>query len=243
MRQTIDNKHFERLLAIWEHEFGSGEGEYMPLVPIVLESSSLLFVGLNPSFSSSVIRRLLPAWEIEPDEYYLWKNRSEFDPRFDIDLHIKAKQEYAYFGRFRRLSKILGDIKWDHTDLFFYRETSQKRFRSLVLENNKIDRLTKFGRAQIEIAFEMIACSTPKCIVVSNALASDIYKKHHDLSFSNSQGSYIQTIRGQKVPVFLSSMLTGQRALDKYSFERLAWHLGKELGISINHEQLNNPLS
>ena len=72
--------------------------------------------------------------------------------------------------KFRKLSEMVGSLKWDHTDLFFWRETSQKSFRSRILKNNKVDTLTLFGFAQLEIACEIIDESKPKCIVISNAL-------------------------------------------------------------------------
>ena len=229
----MDNrKLFDRLLTLWKSEFGANGGQYVPLVPILPRPNCLLFVGLNPSFSAPVIRRLLHDRDIDPEEYFSWMNRAEFDPEIDIELHNRAKAEYAYFGRFRKLSKMLG-VEWDHTDLFFWRETSQQSFRGRILEDGKVGQLSPFGRAQIEIACEMIEASVPKCIVVSNALASDIYKERHKIGFSSSRGCYIQVIGGREVPVFLSSMLTGQRALDKYSFERLAWHLGRELRVTV----------
>ena len=43
--------------------------------------------------------------------------------------------------------------------------------------------------------------------------------------FDDKIGTYKITLNEKSVPVFFSSMLTGQRALDKGSFERLKWHV------------------
>ncbi|MEK7256563.1 MAG: hypothetical protein AAB316_17540, partial [Bacteroidota bacterium] len=52
-------------------------------------------------------------------------------------------------------------------------------------------------------------------------------KKEHgvwmDLDFQMDKT--IGTPRWEDIPVFFTSMLAGQRALDKGSFERLKWHL------------------
>lgn len=240
MIDMIDKARFDKLIAIWDKD-----GQYVPLVPLKLIPDCLLFVGLNPSFNSNAIKSTLKKIDtdiysqatdvlrIDPTRYFLWTNRSKFCPELDAEIHRSAKENYPYFSKFKQLSEMLG-IKWDHTDLFFERETSQKEFRSNIFKDPQ-DTLNTFYSAQLKIACEMITESKPKCIVVANALASDIYKSHYKLEFIKNSGCYIQKIKGQDIPVFLSSMLTGQRALDKYSFERLAWHIGKVLNLNVTY--------
>lgn len=44
-------------------------------------------------------------------------------------------------------------------------------------------------------------------------------------AFDPQVGHNYYDIDGNAIPIFFASMLTGQRALDNYSFERLQWHL------------------
>jgi hypothetical protein len=76
---------------------------------------------------------------------------------------------------------------------------------------------------------EVIEESQPRGIVVVNAQASVLYKSNNHLAFDEHRGYYPQKLAGRNVPVFLSGMLTGQRALDRFSFERLRWHIAKSL--------------
>ena len=45
------------------------------------------------------------------------------------------------------------------------------------------------------------------------------------VSIHDENGHYFTNIGREKIPTFLSGMLTGQRALDNYSLERLGWHI------------------
>ena len=224
---------YEQLLAIWERELGpDGEG-YVPLVPVAPQPESLLFVGLNPSFVPAAIQRLLPD-RGDPEAYFSWANRHGFDPTVDRQLQedAKGKGRYEYFERFRRIAEIL-DVPWDHTDLFFWRETSQRSFSGRVLAHNSPGTLTPFGSEQLSISLRMIEQSHPRCIVVANALASKIYLAARNPPFVPTRGCYEDHLGGSAVPVFPSSMLTGQRALDLHSLLRLVWHVGRELGVTV----------
>lgn len=228
-------KLYARLVQIWESTFEDDYDTLVPLVPVPPKAHCLLFVGLNPSFNPSAIRRLLPAEKrIEPSTYFHWRNRRTFDPQVDVCLHEHAKKEYVYFSRFHKLSSIVG-VDWDHIDICFYRETSQAKTRSRIIEKESTHKLTDFGEKQFNLSMQLIAEAEPRCIIVANALASNIYRIKNRLKFSPSRGCYPQVICGRELPVFLSSMLTGQRALDNYSFERLAWHVCRELGIPMNY--------
>jgi len=68
------------------------------------------------------------------------------------------------------MAKDLG-VDWEHIDLFFYRERSQKDCKDLFWKH---DQLTPFGREQIELSKRLIAEVDPQVIVVANAFASDV---------------------------------------------------------------------
>ena len=220
---------FERLLATWEDESASIDLKYVPLVPLPLAPGALVFVGLNPSFNSTAARSLVPELEVAPEDYFAWDNRVDFDWRVDHDLHTRAKEKYAYFSKFRMIARAL-DVPWDHQDLFFWRETNQSDLRPLVLVGNNPKHLTRFALRQLNVSIELLEQSSPRALVVANALASDIFLDLMSLEFDKTSGCHRCSLGGTDVPVFLSSMLTGQRALDRHSMRRLVWHLGQVLG-------------
>lgn len=116
---------------------------------------------------------------------------------------------------------------WNHIDLFYLRETSQEKLRRSIFLKTRV--LNKFGRDQMDITRNILERITPKAIVVVNALASNIFKEEYKLKFDQYHGCYFTRISGRNVPTFLSSMLSGQRALDIFSRERLGWHIRKVL--------------
>ena len=122
-------------------------------------------------------------------------------------------------------------IPFEHIDLFFYRETNQNNFKSKIFYPDK--NLNHFGRQQIKISFAAIKSINPRVIIINNALSSDIFKKVFDkqLFFNKARGWHEIKINGEKVPIFFSSMLGGQRPLDNHSWERLKWHIMKALHL------------
>lgn len=121
------------------------------------------------------------------------------------------------------------------TDLFFIRKTNQSDFlKQYIYKNQKnLDEgLTVFATRQLKMLTLLIRSIEPKIILISNARASEIFHKFvipvftpNDIRFSEKIGTYIMKINDKSVPIFYSSMLSGQRALDLQSFERLKWHM------------------
>lgn len=115
-------------------------------------------------------------------------------------------------------------MDWEHVDLFFYRETNQNKCKDLVYPES---RLSDFGKAQIEIAKALVEDLSPQIIVVANAMASEIFEQEFDAQYDNRLGHHFTELSSRNVPVFLGSMLTGQRAMDRYSFQRLQWQVAR----------------
>jgi len=128
-------------------------------------------------------------------------------------------------------------LRWSHIDLLFVRWTNQKEVEQIMSEKNGVEFLWK----QLLISKQIIEESNPKIIVVNNSFARkllgfdksikngqvfDIWMGF-DFKFDNKIGTYRITnneiLNG--TPVFFTSMLTGQRALDNGSYERLIWHI------------------
>lgn len=174
--------------------------------------NSILFVGINPSFAKG----------LENESYF-------------INLCQEGRDRpgggvYSYFKKFVRISKEVG-LVWSHIDLLFFRETSQRFVDSLI--KNK-ENGQDFISDQLKISKNILIKAQPKIIVVSNTKARDFmrYKKERtpvgfDFEFNEELGTEVivndNELNG--TPVFFTSMLTGQRALDNGSFKRLTWHI------------------
>lgn len=174
-----------------------------------IEKKEVLFVGLNPSFGKE-------AEEEEKDGKVSVKEEG-----------FSAKEnEHKYFNKFQSFfdtdSKYNG--KWSFIDLLFVRETGQQIVKSFY------EKETEFIKNQLVISKKMIEDAEPKIIVVCDTLSREFMKKdmNLDLKFDNKIGTYKVENDKSKLYgtiVFFSGMLSGQRALDLGSLQRLKWHI------------------
>jgi hypothetical protein len=163
-------------------------------------TNAILFVGINPSFSGKL------------------EHKSHF---YNNEQDGKI---YSYFRKFQDISKKVG-IKWAHLDLLFIRETNQRNVENIfAIENG-----WEFIHDQLNLAKEIIEKAQPKVIVVSNSLAGRLLNSKFSFEFCNDSGTHKIVNKGdlENTPTFFTSMLTGQRALDLGSYERLVWHIKK----------------
>lgn len=183
--------------------------------------NSILFIGINPSFAKNS--------NPKPDKYFLPLNQ---DAKTSDNGNV-----YTYFKRFVDITNTINKeditpkVNWSHMDLLFFRETKQAFIKNLKKE--KLGR--EFIIEQLKISRQIILKSCPKLIVVSNTQARDFMKplkKEHismnfEFEFRDEFGTYVITNEPvlKNVPIFFTSMLTGQRALDNGSYERLIWHI------------------
>ncbi len=180
-----------------------------------VQNPDIVFVGINPSYSGVV------------------------DARKTYD---RSSLIHSYFKPFKditeEVNKMLNRaVTWTHLDLLVFRETSQD-FITKQLIKNSAGRL--FIKEQLSVSKKLLEYYNPKIVVVSNALARALFKKEKGISeledfgytfrFSDEIGTDI--ISGgvlDGTPVFFTSMLSGQRALDVGSRKRLEWHIAKIL--------------
>jgi hypothetical protein len=95
-------------------------------------------------------------------------------------------------------------------------------------ENNR-----EFFKKQLAISKDIIEEAIPRIVVVNNTFARDLMlgtrgeEKLFEFEFSDVLGTHkiVNNKALGEIPVFFTSMLTGQRALDNGSFERLGWHI------------------
>ena len=167
----------------------------------IVEKEAILFIGINPSFSES---------------------KSKHENIF-INLDQEGKINGKLFPYFKKFPIIANKIKykWTHCDLLMVRETQQKKVKELYKTHEQ------FVLRQLSVAKKTIIEADPKIIVVCNAYACELFKKHiFKTTFDPKIGTHViqnKELKGKIV--FYSSMLTGQRALDLGSLERLQWHL------------------
>lgn len=223
----------QKIIELWNKYFADNSEVCAPLFYEEFKKNSLLFVGMNPSFSARGFNSILKDTEytdLDPTVFFKWSNISSnlnlVDDCIKIENYAQAKYS-LYFGRPIEISKKLG-IDWQHIDLFLYKETSQKDFMKRIRDGKK---LNKFALDQIALFEEILVEIDPQCIVVGNAFASELLREHinNDLSWDGNKGFHWFTRGGKKIPMFFSSMLSGQRALDRWSYERLVWHIGQAI--------------
>lgn len=222
-----------KILKIWE-TYPLERGEFYPMLYPDFKKNTLLFVGCNPSDSQRRSKKVLNKTGAENSDYLKYDSFNEYKINKVIEHEVIAKQECGYFKKFIAISKeITGDeYNWDHIDLFYYRQVSQNDFKKKVNYKEIKDKLSfnEFGEDQLCLFLDLLKEINPKVIIVANAFVSDIiqskFKEYitEDNSFEKDGFDRI-SINGKQIPVFFTSMLTGQRALDNNSYRRLVWQI------------------
>lgn len=178
-----------------------------------LESETILFVGINPSYRKN-------------DQNH---KESFWNPPQDSDD--------PYFKKYGELANRC-KTRWSHIDLLGLRETKQDALKKL--EKTHLG----FIHEHLKLTREMLEAKKPLVIVVTDTVARKYLGKErskdgsknvwmgYEFEFDDDLGTDVITnkdsiLRG--VPAFFSSMLSGQRALDNGSFERLCWHVKEVL--------------
>ena len=230
MKVNLEQDYKEKIVNLWakynQIEILNEPGfEYRksPILPQYILKNALLFIGINPSFTEKA--------KIHPDN-----EKIEFYPIIE-----KSIKDIPYFEKFNNISDYCDNAEWSHLDLFFLRETNQKVIEKLSYDN------VDFLQEQLDITFEIINRASPRLIIVSNSLASEFFGKlkqkhlsHFDKiwmgnsldfnkDFDTKFGTYKINIGGKITPILFSGMLSGQRALDIGSFERLKWQIKRIL--------------
>lgn len=216
----ISVEYKSKLDAIFANEL------YLDKVPILkrgfaypkkIFKNSVLFIGINPSYKEGT-------------------GHNSFFYETDYD---NPSKNHRYFRKFFELGNST-NYSWSHLDLFAIRETSQSLVRGVIMNNDNQDFVTE----HITLAKEIIEASTPKAIIVENTFARELLGKHghsrfgFNFEFDNTIGTdrlIADESALNNTPVFFTSMLTGQRALDLGSFERLKWHIPFVLEKNGNH--------
>jgi hypothetical protein len=195
----------------------------------------VLVVGMNPSFDINWISK-----QINQEEKYV-------NELFSLDINERvvrlkeirkfeedAIEKHPYFDRVRDLSVACGfKDDWNHIDLFVMRETSQKEaLKAVGYKEIKEDAFVKadlndYGNAQLLLFEWAVNILKPKIIIVANTAASVIVSDRFNGGENNSSFDFNNITK-----VFLSGMLGGQRALDRYSRLRLIKEIKEHLKLT-----------
>ncbi len=186
------------------------------LYPREFTTNRVVFLGINPSFRTSIDKKF-----------------GFNEVRYEEEIFkIPAEERYVFFKVFE---SAFGDFPWTHYDMLPFRERNQKMISKLFEEKNSMisELLLKF----ILLSKEIIEKSKPSVLVVSNAYVRNMFSYGSSVSastplqvfkteFSKNLGTHVIT-EGKLIntPVFFSSMLSGQRAMDLGSRERMKWHI------------------
>ena len=208
-------------MEIWE-AYPQHRNTRMPSIINNIEPDSIVYCGINPSFSTRGFNTMFKETRfhnIDPTTFYDYDNRASYSLDDSLEIDELAIERHPYFTKMKDIGTQTGYCI-QPTDLFHIRETDQKKVKKMIFKP-KTEELNDFGKKQFELTLETILSSNPKCILVANALASNIVLSELNLKFNNKIGTYTF----KNIPVFLSSMLTGQRALDNHTYKRLVWQI------------------
>jgi hypothetical protein len=209
----------EQVNRIWSENSEKITFNIPPLTIEKIPDSEILFIGINPSLNSSDKIRLQEKKD-KSLEYY--------------SLDHKSGNNHKYFKKFQLISEKT-NLTWSHYDLLFIRETKQEKVKKLLKDESGIQFLYKQLMISKLVLDKIIDKISPTIFVVNNTLAREFLGKDRPENYDDKQAHWmdyrfqwkeeIGTYIYKNCPFFFTSMLTGQRALDNGSFERLIWHI------------------
>ena len=216
----LNDKYNSKLRKIWNENSVNSLAKYAPCFFAQLKKSKLTFVGLNPSF---------PKRKKEKNEAaYIWNKLSESQKD---QLIIEEQNNFGsykpYYRKFRQISnEICGSdhtSNWNHLDVFAVRETKSK----VLMDYINLNKTDLFIRHQLSLFRELLIELKPSTVVVCNANASRIIKELFALVYNIEFGFFESKNSDLSNPFHLGCMVSGTRAMDIFSFQRLIWHIKK----------------
>ncbi|MBP1638439.1 MAG: hypothetical protein H6Q17_22 [Bacteroidetes bacterium] len=231
----IKNIVEERINALWQTYKSRDFCKYPPLSVSEVPDEGIIFIGLNPSLDKNVKNV-----SVSPDA------NIEFYP-----LGVHKTENYAYFKKFSDIADKV-QLPWGHLDLLYMRETKQQGIRHLLEVEDGINFIYQQLMVSKDILVNLLNEKKPLIFVVNNTLSRDFLGKDRPLDYSDDQQHWMDfrfkwsnelgTYLYNGHPFFFCSMLTGQRALDIGSYERLIWHIDF-VKQKMNFNQPKNNLS
>lgn len=222
------------LRMLWKEVIDSGtwpEADIPKLWPLEYQTGistpTLVFVGMNPAYAKR-----------EPREKPITNTDVLLDPKGRTELCEDTRSPSSpYFRPFDWFVEKTSLPGWTHLDIFAVRHTDQSAVkRALGLDGQWTD----FAIRQFMIFKGLLEQIDPPVIVVPNAFASRILSNALEAGeMSPEHGCHFLKLNGRQIPAFLSGMLTGQRAMDVYSRDRLIYQARKMI-VSLGYEAAHN---
>jgi hypothetical protein len=218
------NSYNDRIIDLWRKYKKEKTLKLSPLIYSEPKKRGILFITLNPSKPKK-----------KDTEFYKFNNLDNNRKKEIKKRHEKDLVSYDFFKPFREISKyVYGDEKkWAQVDLFYYRETSEKKIKEVIFDNHK---LNDFAYDQLKITKDIITYIAPepnKLLVVTNALARDILNgKRGELrstmnievgKFDENYGIHYMTVDNKTYPAIFAALSV--YTFDKGSREIIWWHI------------------
>lgn len=211
-----------RAIEIW-HRFNSLHSRVPLLVPDCHADLDMLIIGMNPSFKVNWITKQIATIDslkqFTTGQLFNWNDGELIEERLDSlvewESHV-LRTDKQYYKQVNDFVSSCGYRKWAHIDLFLMRETNQKLALKAVGHSESNGSLNDFGTAQVELCVDAIRLLKAKIVVVANATASTILLR----ALSKSKSS-VTRLDDRGIPIYFTGMLSGQRALDRFSKQRL----------------------
>ena len=209
----------KKIIGVWKDYYDELNLKHWPELFPKFHGQTILFIGLNPS-GDKKNHRLKNSGDLNVEE----KINEE------IEKNSESLVEHTYFATFRNIAADLFNNKFDHLDLFFYRNKKGIDFLEYINEHKSF----KEAQLKISLNLKLIDKINPKIIFVANKHSSKEIKERfkanlnlNDEKFFEERGFHLINIRGKRIPIFFSGMISSMRSIDEYSLERLLWHLKK----------------
>lgn len=217
-----------------------------------LPKDGILFLGMNPSYSNgneSYINQDEGTYgatyklrDIKDVSLGLHENelinKKYWKPI--VDAAVRIIQENTL-----KKEDIERELEFCHHDLFFVRETNQKKVLSLRAKAN----CRSFFAEQLKYTINLIEAAAPKIIIVINAGAGNLIRDELRTDFfglkpatKNDVGSWnedcgvdIIKIGGREVPIIFTGMLSSTGRINKGTETTLFWnirHIARQLEIT-----------
>lgn len=217
-----ESRYNEAMCALWrstveESQWPEQLDRLWPMQYPVLRKGAAVIVGMNPSHDKG---------NVKDEELLAFNGKGQ--PKFDsatvrediLERERESVKTHPYFGKF---DELLHHDRWSHVDLFAVRHTTQADVvKALKLDAQKSLKL-RFALKQLEASLSLVDALTPRMVLVVNGFASRLLR--YRFGFIEASAAEDGVHRRNGIPWFFSGMITGQRALDQSSCERLQWHI------------------
>lgn len=219
--ENFENWYNNEAIELWK-KFGGAQVLVPHLLPKIQINPDVLFIGMNPSHRLDWIQKVLESNKQDFNSYGVDELFSYPGESLAKRLpYITLMEEYArdnvqYYRVLDDLVSKCGYKSWTHLDLFLNRETEQGKFLKIIEYNESNNYFNEFGLEQLNLFKKAFNKLKPKIVVVNNATASVIISQ-----LFTGEGVTKTCIKYQNVTIFLGGMLSGQRAMDRFSKLRL----------------------